>query len=303
MDFLLKTKLEVKQMADEKMWFPDIAPALEKGNTVSEISKYYEDELAKYGNVIFDLYANKLGQFRMMAQPKKLRELEREFHELKNKLKVICKDHNINIVLSRRQKDFLGLNAKIRRSLRRNISLERVQDFLGFRLIILSGEKDTLESVKLCYELLEKIISYFVTERNCLLTEAEPVVDTGFVPSENPEIVVPEHSLVIPAFRENVKDYIATPKKKGYQSLHCVLKKADGFMFELQVRTLAMDICAEYGKAAHWKYKEEEYEGEGIEIDLTKIHLPGFTVLKDGTVVDKIGLVKSVDPFNRISMN
>ena len=126
-------------MPEQEMFFPDIVPALEGAKTITEISQNYEHILADFGDLTLVMYRNKLEQFRLMAQPRKLRELEREFHELKNKLRAICKEHDINIVLSRRQKDFLGLNVKIRRSLRKNISLERVQDFLGFRLVILSG--------------------------------------------------------------------------------------------------------------------------------------------------------------------
>lgn len=67
------------------------------------------------------------------------------------------------------------------------------------------------------------------------------------------------------------KDYISTPKPNMYQSLHTTVIGRDGIPFEVQIRTRVMHQIAEYGIAAHWKYKSSEQSKEEIDQKLSWI--------------------------------
>ncbi len=90
------------------------------------------------------------------------------------------------------------------------------------------------------------------------------------------------------------KDYISTPKPNMYQSLHTTVIGSQGIPFEVQIRTWEMHETAEYGIAAHWKYKQGT--GSGNEKDFEWVR----RLLESQQTTDAEGYVQSlkIDMFD-----
>lgn len=92
-------------------------------------------------------------------------------------------------------------------------------------------------------------------------THLEQVYDLAAVRIITPEVKDCYYALGVmhkywKPFNHRIKDFIATPRDNGYQSIHTSVIGEEGHHFEVQIRTEEMHRVAEEGIAAHWKYKE-----------------------------------------------
>jgi len=82
-------------------------------------------------------------------------------------------------------------------------------------------------------------------------------------------------------------DYIANPKENGYRSLHTAVHGPEGKALEIQIRTNEMHAFAEYGVAAHWRYKEGSDSDAGLEKGITSLRkLLDPNETKDDELID-----------------
>lgn len=92
------------------------------------------------------------------------------------------------------------------------------------------------------------------------------------------------------------KDYIAMPKPNMYQSLHSTVIGPTGKPFEIQIRTWDMHRVAEYGIAAHWKYKEGKNDSSDLDSKLTWVRQL-LEIQRDLTDAEEFMHVLKIDMF------
>jgi GTP pyrophosphokinase len=125
--------------------------------------------------------------------------------------------HNIGFVMKKRIKSVYSIWNKIQNL---NVSFEQIYDLSAVRIIVTGMKDKTLEEEKIICWKIFSILS----------------------------------SLYTPMY-EIMRDWVSVPRTSGYESLHLTLRTAQSEPIEVQIRTERMDYIAEYGDAAHWKYK------------------------------------------------
>lgn len=286
-------------MLNTSLNFPDINQAFVGATSLSEVCYNYIDILSATYDIFLNQYSNKLLEF--IDIDSKIPILEEEFHEFKLFLLSWSKQNNVKVHIKTRRKSWIGFNAKIRLFLSHNEDLNAIRDLLGFRLILCTNEKDSSESVKLCYKLMNDILIFFATKRKSLLLNAEKKLGKPLDPNSEiaKKIFIYSKNELFSELECKVKNYVVLPKYNGYQGLHGYVKTPSGLVFEIQVRTLAMQL---FDESIHEAHKAERYSKTKIELNYSLINLPGVLFDSDNRVVcDFIGLVKSVDNiFNYI---
>ena len=246
----------------------------------------------------FSQYANKLLEF--IDSNKKISSLEKEFHEIKIFLRNWSKSNSVKLSITSRKKAFIRFNSKIRLFLSDGLDLNGIRDVLGFKLVLFTSKSDSLETQELAYKLMNDLLIFFSIQRKSLLLNAEDRIGETLQPHSEiaKRIFVYNKSLLRPEFESKVKNYVQYPKDTGYQGLHAYIKTPASLVFEIQVKTLAMDIFAD---SIHEIHKKQRYANFKIPLDYSKIHLPGVIFDEnDYLISDKCGLLNSVDPFNII---
>lgn len=133
-----------------------------------------------------------------------------------------------------------------------NRAMQQVEDALAEHQV---KQANIHGRIKYCYSLYRKLQKYDNDIAKVFDLVALRIVVADV--SDCYSVLGVLHSIFRP-MPGRIKDYIAQPKPNGYQSLHTTVLADDGSVLEFQIRTREMHEEAEYGIAAHWRYKEGE---------------------------------------------
>lgn len=271
---------------------------LYQGKDIPDILRLYIAELRKSPDFQSQAHASAISNYQSLITDKKISSsVRKEFDFLYS-----CLDKEnpqLRFTMEGRRKSLISFENKILRLLRENRSLDSIKDIFAFRIVIF-GALNPEELVQQCYSIMNQIIKFYVSN-GYTLCEENPVTDTLNPQSPHydeiiKEIVIPKETSIHPEYTYGIKDYIKNPKQKGYQSLHCAFRTQMGYYFEVQVRTLQMDIFASEGEANHEDYKKHKYSDRVI-FEPSKVKIPGYCISKKGSIIDRVGLEQSLPIF------
>lgn len=245
-------KLIVAIAEDVRVVLVKLADRLHNMRTLDHMVPRKQAEIAEETLEIYAPLANRfgLGRFKWELEdlslrylhPQEFTDIERQvadnrdereafIAEIVEKLKAELDSRNLDAEIFGRPKHLFGIWKKMKSQSK---NFDELYDVLAIRVIIDSS-----------------------TDKNYCELASDPDTQKCY------EVMGLVHSLFRP-IPGRFKDYIAMPKQNSYQSLHTAVVGPNGRPFEIQIRTRRMHYIAEYGIAAHWRYKEV---GESVKSD------------------------------------
>ena len=224
--------------------------------------------MAKDIRVILIKLADRLHNMRTLQYmtPEKQKEKSKETMEIYapiadrlgiSKIKIELDDLALRYLESEKYKDLVD-GVHLRLEHREEFMSQLIAEVAGY--IEKAGIKATIDGrVKHYFSIYKKMVNQHKTLDQIYDVFAIRIIVDTVMECYGALGVIHEKYTPVPG---RFKDYIAMPKQNMYQSLHTTLIGPNGQPFEIQIRTMEMHKTAEYGIAAHWKYKEN-ITGEG----------------------------------------
>ncbi|MDR2182944.1 MAG: bifunctional (p)ppGpp synthetase/guanosine-3',5'-bis(diphosphate) 3'-pyrophosphohydrolase [Clostridiales bacterium] len=221
-----------------------IADRLHNLRTLSHMPPHKQQRIAQES---LDIYAPLAGRLGIATLRRDMEDLSFRFsnNEAYNELK-----DKISMKRSERMKFVEDIVGNIKRALAEHGLNARVEGRPKHFFSVYKKMKQQRKDIDQIYDLFAVRIILNTDDKNQCYTAMGAV-----------------HSVFTP-IPDRFKDYVAMPKGNGYQSLHNTLVGPGGEFFEVQIRTAEMHRVAEYGIAAHWKYKEKVEGKDGSEVKL-----------------------------------
>jgi len=287
-------KLLMATAGDIRVVLIKLSDRLHNMRTLGSLSRERQQRISKETLYYFAPLAERLGIMQIKGEledlsfkylfPEDYKKIKEKADEkfsswqnsLKNteeKLKSVLDQQKLVYSISSRRKHLYSIYKKMKKN---KCSFDDVYDFVAVRIILDLNEDEkepvspeALEAFKIVSEHdrpkkdeKEHEIKPLPEETRKLAKQVEIAAEKD----ENKrkircyEVIGTIHSIWAP-LPGRIKDYISTPKANHYSSLHTTVL-ADGNPIEIQVRTVEMHQVAEYGIAAHWKYKDGETNAE-----------------------------------------
>lgn len=243
--------------------------------------------------------ANQMILVYRMLSGKNIVELKRLFGELRRHIIAYCREWQIPVDVSWRQKSFLSMMMKFFLFISKGKPLSTLNDVFGCRFVVGDENTSEIDAVIWCYVVMNEILGFCAYKLNATLILAE--TPNGATLSKEDArkkgFYVPPSSLILEGCRNNVKDYIRNVKVSGYRALHAAVRFPSGLVIEFQIRSFQMHEFAEKDSMAnHDAYKEHRYGmplvPEGL--NLEEFHVRGFNYKKG---IDKAGILHSKGNF------